>query len=196
MNIVALKKSIGCQSTAANAMSASIGQKDREPVCKQELGVANHSEAVVAQAVKQDGGVAAWADGTQEPGTHNSRIGSGDGYILHLNFQLDERFVDAGHVLFCQRPARRTECGVGQINAADQAESEIHSERVDQPTQSAAGAHGRMRIRGRRVCGSKPSTWIRGRGSASGWLRMGAGSSRSGRRGDSGGALRGSRPNP
>ena len=53
VNIVAFEEAVGGESAVAHAVSAGVGEKDGESVGEEELGVSEHAETVVAEAVEE-----------------------------------------------------------------------------------------------------------------------------------------------
>ena len=84
VNVVAFEKAVGGDLTSACAVGARVGEKDCESVSEEELGVSGHADAVVAQAVEEDNGVAVAAMGMDCPGTERDGVWSGDGDVFQV----------------------------------------------------------------------------------------------------------------
>jgi len=74
MNVIAFEKAEGGKLSSTCAVGARIGEQDREPVRKQELGVSGHADAVVAESVEEDCCVAVAAVRADRPGTESDGV--------------------------------------------------------------------------------------------------------------------------
>jgi hypothetical protein len=75
-------------------VSASIRQQDGESVGEEKLGVSDHAEAVVAETVEQEDGVAVGVVGMDEPGTESGVVGSGDGDVGEVGVEGEVGVAD------------------------------------------------------------------------------------------------------
>ncbi len=94
VNVVAFKEAVGGDWAIAGAVGAGVGEENGESVGEEELGVSGHAEAVVAEAVKEEGGVAIGVMGTDDPGTERGVVGSDDGGVGEVGVQRARGVAD------------------------------------------------------------------------------------------------------
>jgi len=82
VNVVAFEETVGGEIASAGAVRARVGQENSEAVSEEELCVSGHAEAVVAEAVEKDDGVAVAAMRMDRPGTEGDGVWGEDGNIL------------------------------------------------------------------------------------------------------------------
>ena len=58
VDVVALEQAVGGERAVAGAVGAGVGEEDGESVGEEELRVSGHADAVVAEAVEEEDGVA------------------------------------------------------------------------------------------------------------------------------------------
>jgi hypothetical protein len=83
-NIIALEEPVGCECTLAGTVSAGVGKKNVEAVSEEKLGVSSHPDAIVAEAVQKNDGVAVTAMRMDIPGAKGDGIWRGDRNIFEI----------------------------------------------------------------------------------------------------------------
>jgi hypothetical protein len=141
VNVVAFEQAVGGERAAARAVGAGVGKQNGESVGEKELCVSGHSDAVVSEAVKEDNGVSIGAGGADRPGAQYRPVGRGDGRVVQVGVECVSGFADGGDFFFGEWTAGGTEDSVGEIDAADDAESEIQEQREEKVATSTRGAH-------------------------------------------------------
>src|SRR5579863_8805367 len=122
-------------------MGTGIGEEHRESVREQKLRVSRHAEAVVADSVKKQDGIAIGLRRPNEPTAQNRRVGSCDGDVLYNGVKRLNRLTKCRRVVGCEAAARRMQRPIGKNDTANGTESEIQQEREDEPAEAAVSGH-------------------------------------------------------
>src|SRR5579864_1931291 len=122
VNVVALEETVGGEWAAAEAVSASVGEEDSESVGEEELRVSGHADAVVAEAVEENYGVAVIMMRIHFPGAESCAVGGCDGDVVEICFGRLSGLAKFGGFSFCERASDWVESGIGQLDAAYGAE--------------------------------------------------------------------------
>lgn len=69
-------------------MGAGVGEQDRESVSEEQLCVSGHADAVVAQTVEKDYGVAIAVMGMDGPGTESDGVWRGDRNVIEVRIEM------------------------------------------------------------------------------------------------------------
>jgi len=128
VNVVALEDAESGEGAIADAVGAGVGEEDNESVGEEELGVSGHSEAVVAEAVEEKDGVSVGMVGMDRPGAKGDVVGSGDGGVGEVGVESVGGIAHGGGVIFGEQAAAGVERAVGEVDAADGAETEIQEQ--------------------------------------------------------------------
>jgi len=144
MNVVALDEAVGGEWAVAQAVGAGVGEKHGESMSDEELGVSGHAEAVIAESVEKEDGVAVGMMGVDQPGAEGCVVGRGDGDFGEVGVEGPGGVAHCGDFVFGERTADGVQCGVGEGDAADGAESQIEDEGEDAASGAAGQGHGLM----------------------------------------------------
>ena len=142
VDVVALEQAVGRELAAAGAVGAGAGEEHGESVGQEELSVSGHADAVVAEAVEEEDGISAgvvWVDG---PGAEDDVVWGRDGVVGEIGVEGLRRLADCGDFIFGERAAGGMEGAVGQVDAAEGAESQVEEESEDSVTDEARSGHG------------------------------------------------------
>ncbi|SRR5579864_5540419 len=113
VNVVALEETVGGERAAAEAVSASVGEEDRESVGEEELCVSGHADAIVAEAVEENYGVSVIVMRIHFPCAQSCAVGSCDGDVVEISFGRLSRLAKFGGFSFGEWASGWVECGVG-----------------------------------------------------------------------------------
>lgn len=125
VDVIALEQAVSGERAVAGAVGAGVWHEDVVAVSEQELGIAGHADAVVAETVEEDDGISIGLARMDEPGAEGDGVGSGDGYGGEIGV---EGVGGIGHRRFfflCERSASGVQNSVGEPNAGDGAEGKI-----------------------------------------------------------------------
>jgi hypothetical protein len=81
-------------------VGAGVGEQDCESVSEEQLGVSGHADAVVAQTVEKDYGVAIAVMGMDGPGAESDGVWRGDGNVIEVRIEMGCDLTHGGF-LFC-----------------------------------------------------------------------------------------------
>ena len=123
MDIVSLEKTIGGKCASAFTVGAGVGEEHGESVGQEELGVSGHADAVVAEAVEEEDGISAGVVRVDGPGAEDDVVWGRDGVVAEIGVEGLRRLADCGDFIFGERAAGGMEGAVGQVDAAEGAES-------------------------------------------------------------------------
>lgn len=141
VNVVALEQAVGGKDAAAGAMSARVGQEHSESVGQKKLSISSHADAIVAQAVQENDGVAvgrAWVDG---PGAEDDPVGSSDGDVIEFGVQSPGGVAECGNFVFRKPAAGGVKDAFSEINTADGAKRKVKEKRENQAAGAARRKH-------------------------------------------------------
>jgi hypothetical protein len=96
VNVVAFEETVGGEVASAGAVGARIGEENAEAMSEEEFCVSGHAEAIVAEAVKEDDGVAVAAMGMDRPGTEGDGVWGADGNIFQGGIELGGDLAHCG----------------------------------------------------------------------------------------------------
>src|ERR1700733_7758938 len=142
VDVVALQKAVGGEWAATGAMGAGVGKQHGESVGKKELRVSGHADSVVAETVEEENGVAVRVVGTDDPCKQDGAVGRCDRGVGRFGIEGVGRLTKFGSFGFGERTARRVKSAVGQVDAADGAESHVQDESEQDSTASRGKWHG------------------------------------------------------
>jgi len=139
VNVVAFEQTVGGEGTAAPAMSAGVWEENGEAVSEQESCIAGHANAVVAEAVEEEHGVAIALAGPDDPGAEDNVILRCNGDVFDLGV---EGLAHCGFFFLGQGTARGVQGSVGYEDAADATEHEVQDKEQNRDQGQAAGSSG------------------------------------------------------
>ena len=122
------EEAVGCERAAADAVSACVGEKDGELVREEELGVSDHAEAIVGEAVENKDGIAVRVARTDEPGLQRCSVWRRDGRVFEFCVESVGGLAGVGDLSVSERTTRRVKCAVRDEDAGDRAEGEVESQ--------------------------------------------------------------------
>ena len=141
VSVVAFDEAVGGERSAAGAVSACVREKNTVAAREQELSVAGHADAVVAEAVEQDHSVSVGVARMDGPGMQGDGVGCGDGDVFKIGDERAGGFDHGGFFILGERTARGVESTVGDPDSCHGAEGEIEKDRESEAAGSAGKAH-------------------------------------------------------
>lgn len=138
VDVVLFEEAVGSERAAADAVSAGVGEEDGELVGEEELRVSHHADAVVAESVKKQDGVAVRVVRADEPGFQRCSVWRSDGHVFEFCTESVGGLAAIGGVGVGEWTAGRMECAVRDEDAGDRAEGEVEREGEEE----AAGCSG------------------------------------------------------
>lgn len=98
VNIITFEKAVGGELTSTSTVGACVGKKHGESVSEEELCVSGHADAVVAETVEENDGIAVTVVGMDRPGAEGNGIGRGDGNVFEIGIELVSGLAHGGFV--------------------------------------------------------------------------------------------------
>lgn len=108
---------------------------------EEKLCVSGHPDAVVGQAMEEENVVAVRGVWMDHPRAEGDVVGSGDGGVGEFGVEGVGGIADCGDFLFGERAADGMECGVSQIDASDDRESQVEDKNYESGTGAAGVGH-------------------------------------------------------
>lgn len=128
VNVIAFYEAVGGEGAIAGTVGAGVGEKDGEAVGEEELGVAGHADAVVAETVEKKDGVAVLCARADEPGAECLAVRGGEGGVGEGGVDLLGLVAGICDFVLSERTAGGVEGAVSQVDAADGAERYVEEE--------------------------------------------------------------------
>ena len=95
---------------------------------EKEMRVSAHANAVVTEAVEKEDCISVSLAGMNFPSAKDDLIWRSDGNVVEFGVERVDRLPCLGSFVFCQRASGGVECAVGEIDASDNAKSNVQDE--------------------------------------------------------------------
>ena len=92
------------------------------------MRVPGHANAIVTEAVEKEDCISVSLAGMNFPSAKDDLIWRSDGNVVEFGVQSAGGLPCLGRFIFCQRAAGRVEGAVGEIDASDDAKSNVQDE--------------------------------------------------------------------